>query len=560
MKTLMMIPQIIILSSFISLTACVEDDITTKDTLNLNGEKLELSVTPKSADASVATNLNTIYLAFNKGVDVDNTSPNHAIVSHPAVKFHLNKKQLSDNNVLYIELDEKLKANTTYTFFINNIRDLSTDELESFAWEFTTIADIDSTAPLLVSTTPNDSAANVAYDLNKIELAFDENIKLASFKDLVITPAVSGATSIEGNKIIFTPDSSLKANENYRLTAINVSDLSGNILTTEVSVNFLTSTDTTLPTIPTLTLTSSSNTTSPSFSWNAATDASGIAYYKIKKGFTSDNISTFDTLSNSTLSYTDSGLDANRTYYYQLKISDNSGNIVRSNVIKITTSSGPVADSTLPVAGALSADGTPTSSAIPLKWSKGSDDTGVTKYQLKRTVGHGVSELVTTINTIANTSTYRYIDKNVVSGKHYTYQLHAIDAAGNQGLSNELAVNTPDTGATPIVVPVKKALTLTWTSPTRNSDDSCLTDLQGYTIDFKKTTSNYAILDTVALDSTNLNCAIDTANPDATCGGAMVCSYKTQELAAGTWFFKVKASNLQGALSNDSNEVTSLIN
>ncbi len=560
MKTLMMIPKIILLGSLISLTACVDEDATTKDTLNLNGEKLELSVTPKSADAAVATNLSTIYLAFNKNISIVEASTNLGIVSQPTIKFHLNTKQLTDSNVLYIELDERLKANTTYTFFINNIRDLSTDEIESFAWEFTTIADTDSTAPSLVSTTPNDSATNVAYDLNKIELAFDENIKLASFKDLVISPAVAGATSIEGNKIIFTPDNSLKANENYRLTATNVSDLSGNILTTEVSVNFLTSVDSTFPTIPTLTLTSSSNTTSPSFSWNAAKDSSGIAYYKIKKGFTDDNISTFDTLDNSTLSYTDSGLDTNRTYYYQLKISDNSGNIVRSNVIKITTSTGPVADSTLPVAGTLSADGTPTTSAIPLKWSKGTDDTGVAKYQLKRTINHGASELVTTINSTPNTSTYRYTDKNVVSGKHYTYQLHAIDGAGNQGLSNELAVNTPDAGAAPIVVPVKKALTLTWTSPTRNSDDSCLVDLQGYTIDFKKTTSNYSVLDTVALDSTNLNCAIDTSNPDTRCGGAMVCSYKTQQLAAGTWFFKIKAANLQGTFSTDSNEVTSLIN
>jgi len=471
MKTLMMIPKLLFLCSLLSLTACVEDEEALKDALGLNDDKLELTVSPKKSDISVATNLNAIFLSFNDSVEIENITSKQIILSNPPVKFHLDQSQLEDSNILYLILDEKLQPTTKYTFFINNIRNLSTDELKSFAWEFTTLDSIDVTAPLLVSTLPLDSAIDVSSALTSIELTFNENIKLASFNDVIITPDVTGVTSIEGNKLIFKPDTSFKPNENYRLVVNYVSDLSGNILASEISVNFLTIGDSVLPTIPTLTLSSGDNSTSPSFSWNAATDASGIAYYKLKRGqHDVNNIVDYKTLSNTTLSFTDAGLETDHPYFYQLEIGDNAGNIVKSNIVTLTTPPAIVTET--PV------EPTP----------------------------------------------------------------------------NPIVVTDP------APAPVAKSLTLTWSSPTRNSDDSCLTDLQGYSINFKDANSGYALLKTVALDSLSLNCTIDTTNSDTTCGGAKICSYQTQEFAAGTWFFKVQAVNTKGTASLDSNEASSIIN
>jgi len=562
MKTLTMIPKFLLICSFLLLASCIDDKEKTDDALNLSDSKLELSISPKNSDVSVATNLNTILLTFSSSVELISEQ---IIQSNPPINYHLDTSKLKDNNVLYIILDEKLQASTTYTFLLKDIKNLDTEKLESFAWDYTTLTQADTRAPELVSTLPLDSAVNVSDTLDKIEITFNENIKLSTFKDLVISPAVAGIISISGKKLIFKPQAALNTNVNYRLTINNVSDLSGNILGSEVAINFLTGEGATSLSTPTLTVTSSPNSPTPSFSWNPATSASGIVYYKIKKSLTRERIPTFDTLSNSTLSYTDSGLEKNQTYYYQLKISDKAGNIVRSNVVVVTTFDSTTKDSTLPVAGALSTDGEPLENAISVKWKTGSDNIGITRYQLKRTVNHGATELVTTLNAAPNTSTYRYTDKNVIGGQHYTYQLHAIDAAGNQGLSNLLTANTPNAGTvTPppsSTAPVtKKALTLSWSSPTRNSDNSCIVNLQGYNISFKSSSSQYTLLKSLAVDSTQLNCTIDTKNTDAVCGNATICSFQTKELAANTWFFKVQAINNQGSTSPDSNELSSLIN
>ena len=74
---------------------------------------------------------------------------------------------------------------------------------------------------------------------------------------------------------------------------------------------------------------------------------------------------------------------------------------------------------------------------------------------------------------------------------------------------------------------------LSWTEPTTNTNGTALTDLEGYTIQY-------------GTDAQNLSEAVNIDSPSTT-------SYTVQELAAGTWYFAVKADASDGtesALSN----------
>jgi len=80
--------------------------------------------------------------------------------------------------------------------------------------------------------------------------------------------------------------------------------------------------------------------------------------------------------------------------------------------------------------------------------------------------------------------------------------------------------------------------------------------LQSYNIGIKDANTNYVLLENVTLDSTSLNCILDTENSDTVCGGAAICSYQTPELASGTWFFRMQAVNSRGAPSSATGEIT----
>jgi len=80
------------------------------------------------------------------------------------------------------------------------------------------------------------------------------------------------------------------------------------------------------------------------------------------------------------------------------------------------------------------------------------------------------------------------------------------------------------------------SVTLSWTPPTENDDDSPLTDLAAYRLYYGLSDGNYS--DQVYIDN------------------AGVSSYTVQNLSANTYFFAIKAVNNQGAESEFSDSVS----
>lgn len=107
------------------------------------------------------------------------------------------------------------------------------------------------------------------------------------------------------------------------------------------------------------------------------------------------------------------------------------------------------------------------------------------------------------------------------TGKYCNIKIYVSDGVTKVGTASWcITVTAATTTAT-------GSATLTWTAPTKNTDESALTDLKSYKIYY-------------GTSSSDLSKTIDAGN---------VTTYKVDSLAAGTWYFAVAAVNTSGAES-----------
>ncbi len=90
--------------------------------------------------------------------------------------------------------------------------------------------------------------------------------------------------------------------------------------------------DITAPSVPTNLIVGNITTSSVEFSWNASTDANGIARYHIQRDGTSVPIAA-----STDTTHTDTGLNANTTYSYRVSAQDASGNMSTYSSALLTT-------------------------------------------------------------------------------------------------------------------------------------------------------------------------------------------------------------------------------
>jgi hypothetical protein len=90
-----------------------------------------------------------------------------------------------------------------------------------------------------------------------------------------------------------------------------------------------------------------------------------------------------------------------------------------------------------------------------------------------------------------------------------------------------------------VVAPTTGAATLSWTPPTQKTDGSTLTDLAGFTVVY-------------GTSSTALTQSVQVANPS-------INRYVVEQLAAGTYYFAIKAYTASGTESQVSNIVSKVI-
>ncbi|MFC1752220.1 fibronectin type III domain-containing protein [Thermoproteota archaeon] len=224
-------------------------------------------------------------------------------------------------------------------------------------------------------------------------------------------------------------------------------------------------------------------------------------------------------------SYSDTGLDANTTYYYRVYSNNKAGNSAYTSQVYATTfGSGnlPNAPSNL-IAQAIS------SSQININWQDNSSDEDGFKIERKTLAGSYVE-----IATVAANTTV-FSDNGLNPNTSYFYRVRAYNGIGDSGYSNEANATTSDI---PPLAPSNLSATAVSSSQINidwqdNSDNE-----DGFKVERKILSGSYVEVATVAAD---------------------VTGYSDSGLSSQTtYFYRVRAYNLSGdsGYSNETNATT----
>ena len=137
-------------------------------------------------------------------------------------------------------------------------------------------------------------------------------------------------------------------------------------------------------------------------------------------------------LSADTTSYSDTGLEADTEYFYQIRACNKDGCSNFSEIASAVTQPAPISPPEAP--GGLSASAL-SSSQILLTWQDNSDDEE--GFKIERDEGAGFQEIAT---VPANQTSY--LDENLTPATTYTYQIKAYNSAGESGYSNTAQATT----------------------------------------------------------------------------------------------------------------------
>lgn len=213
--------------------------------------------------------------------------------------------------------------------------------------------------------------------------------------------------------------------------------------------------------------------TSVNLSWDASTDnegGSGVAGYRIFRRMpeaeTAEQAQLIATVTNT--SFVDSNLASGTGYEYRVMAYDGANNASEPAILPVTTVAVDGAPPTVPV----NLVATPSLGQVALTWqaSNDFDGSGVEKYVVRRDGSE-----------IATVTTPGYTDTGLIGNISLTYEVKAVDFAGNSsGYATANATTPPDSEAPPAprhltAVPGDGSVTLSWLPSTAN-------DISGYEV------------------------------------------------------------------------------
>lgn len=201
--------------------------------------------------------------------------------------------------------------------------------------------------------------------------------------------------------------------------------ISGTMVSTNLTTN-LTTADTTKPSDPTGLVAVPANTTSILLAWNASTDNIGVSGYNVYRGGSKVGSSPYPV-------YSDTGLTSGN-YCYQVEAFDGAGNISANKSSEVCAT--PAADATAPSAPTGLTATAASSSQINLSWTA-SASTDV--------IGYAIYRGGTKITAVTGTS---YSDTSLSSNTQYSYELKALDGAGNLSTGVTASATTSATPST----------------------------------------------------------------------------------------------------------------
>ena len=196
--------------------------------------------------------------------------------------------------------------------------------------------------------------------------------------------------------------------------------------------------DTTLPTTPSnITRTSADADSTPTFTWDAASDAtSGVASYQVRidSGDFSDvgNVTTFTVADDDAL--------ADGSHTLEVKAVDSAGNVGEAGGLTFTIDATPPTTPTNITKTTPDSDDTPT-----FTWDAATDVTsGVASYQVRIDSGD--------FTDVGNVTTFTV--ESALRGGSHTFEVRAVDGAGNTGIAGSLSFEVARPSNWPIILGV----------------------------------------------------------------------------------------------------------
>ena len=235
---------IIVLAILALLNACGSNDGTNTTTPTV---PLTVSATYPAANATGVALNSAVTATFNSAMNPATITTSTFIVSSAGGQLS-GTVTLSGRTATFTPA-ASLPANTQFTATItSDVRDLTGNSLQSsYNWRFSTGSAVDTTPPAAISTSPANSATNVARNTD-ITVTFNEPMAAASINGTTFTLATTTAgTPVAGivtpSEAIasFVPTTPLAASTSYTATISNgAKDLAGNFLPGAFSFSFTT--------------------------------------------------------------------------------------------------------------------------------------------------------------------------------------------------------------------------------------------------------------------------------------------------------------------------------
>jgi fibronectin type 3 domain-containing protein len=274
--------------------------------------------------------------------------------------------------------------------------------------------------------------------------------------------------------LVYT-QSNLTAGTSYRyyITAVDSVGLESNVTDpAAISIQATTLIDITPPTVPTgLTAVYISGNTQIQISWGASTDSdTGVHYYEIQKKMGEEELfETVQTINHPTLTWVHDQSYPGYPIYFRVRAVDNVGN---SSDWSITATADVGGDRTPPSVPTNVQGQALSTTSIRVTWNASTDNTGgsgLRSYKIYRNYG---------TTSIAEVTATSYTNSGLTPNTEYTYQVTAVDNAGNESAkSSAVAVQTqqdptliqpnpPQSLHTTSKTP--NSIALAWTAPVEN--------------------------------------------------------------------------------------------
>ena len=298
------------------------------------------------------------------------------------------------------------------------------------------------------------TAALTANTWSYLALTYDgATLRLYVNGALVGSQARTGATATSTSQLQIGGDSLFSQYFSGLIDEVRVYNVALSVaaIQTDMNTPIAASTDSTPPSAPGTLTASAVSAGEVDLSWGAATDNVGVTGYQVFRcqnaGCTS--YALLASPAGTAITYKDTSVAASTAYGYEVRATDAAGNLGQfSNAATATT---PAATDTTPPSqpGTLTAN-TVSAGEIDLSWGAASDNVGVTGYEVFRCTGAACGTFTKVTQTGGGTTTYS--DTGLSSATSYSYEVRALDAAGNSGpFSNTASATTSASNSSGLV-------------------------------------------------------------------------------------------------------------